>query len=137
MADANVLAWLQILALGGIAGAMGQGTRVLVGIKKLQDAASTTPGSTAADKFQPGRLVVSLLIGFIAGGVAAMTILRPDGAVTPQVILGIAAAGYAGTDFIEGFVRRIDGSAANGGATNGGATPAQSPAAPSPDGAVG
>jgi hypothetical protein len=56
-------------------------------------------------------LVVSLIIGFIAGVGAALTIgidklLKID-AQNIQLLLGIAATGYVGADFIEAFARGL------------------------------
>jgi hypothetical protein len=52
---------------------------------------------------------VSLRIGFIAG-VFALLALGPDklqgGEAKTQLLLGLMAAGYAGTDFIEGFMSK-------------------------------
>ena len=100
--------WLALLALGGLLGAVGQGGRAVVGLKKLSDAASAK-GDSLADYFQASQLAVSLMIGFIAGLLAMIaTIVAGTTAsnVTGQMLMTIVGAGYAGTDFIEGFMRR-------------------------------
>jgi hypothetical protein len=96
---------LASLLVSGLLGAMGQGVRAVVGIKKMVDAARQADAS-ATDLFIASRLGVSLAIGFIAGVIAGLsvglaTIGGSNGDV--KVLLGIAAAGYAGTDFIEAF----------------------------------
>jgi hypothetical protein len=97
--------WLQLLALGGFAGALGQGIRAIVGLKKLHDAASGA-NVKVADLVSGSQLLVSLAIGFIAGALAAASTISNLAAVTGQQIVALAAAGYAGADFIEGFMRR-------------------------------
>jgi hypothetical protein len=97
--------WLGILIAGIILGALGQGARTIVGFKKLNDYADEA--SAAVDGW---RLLISFGIGGVAGALAALTILPVSGEVSKEQMLGIAAAGYAGTDFIEGFISRISGS---------------------------
>lgn len=91
--------------LDGVLGMLGQAARVIVGMKKAMDEAAQ---KNVADSsvIDGRRLVISLVIGFAAGGLGALAILRPDAAVTTETLLGLAAAGYAGTDFIEGFIKR-------------------------------
>ena len=102
--------WLGILAIGIILGALGQGARAIVGIKKLHDYADDSGAPTLVDGL---RLLISFGIGGVAGAFAAVTLFTPttDGtaASLPQ-LLGVAAAGYTGADFIEGFITRISGS---------------------------
>jgi putative chitinase len=94
---------LQILSgvlLGGILGIVGQGIRIVAGLKKMLDAGSM------AD-FKPSVLMISLLIGFIAGTLAFLgTGFVVSVQLTSQAMLGFVAAGYAGTDFIEAFMKR-------------------------------
>jgi hypothetical protein len=123
----SIYEWLQVLALGGLVGAIGQGVRVIVGLKKLNDAASAQstsgPPVSVSDLIAADRLAVSLAIGFIAGAIAAATTLKPHelSAISGTTVSGLAAAGYAGADFIEGIMSR--------------AMPA--PSAPAGSGAVG
>jgi hypothetical protein len=98
--------WLQLIGLGGAVGALGQGIRSLIGLKKVHDATSTEDMSMrSALAFD--RLFISLAIGFVAGALAATGIITDLSKVTNQQIFALAAAGYAGADFIEGFVRRV------------------------------
>lgn len=124
MEQAGAIAWIQLLALGGLAGAMGQAIRVIVGMKKLNDQASAT-NAALADMIVPSQLVVSLLIGFIGGALAATQLITDLGRITTDQIFTLAAAGYAGADFIEGFMTRLT----PGGQT---AKPAALPAPPPP-----
>jgi hypothetical protein len=106
----STLDWLQIIGLGGLLGAVGQGARTVVGLKKLHDEASEANASVG-DMISASRLLVSLALGFIAGALAAITIVdNAIGANGPrlsgQQIAGLIAAGYAGADFIEGFMAR-------------------------------
>ena len=111
---------LELVALGGLLGAVGQAVRVVVGAKKLGDRAAENKTSFT-EEFSPSQLVVSLIIGFTAGVLAALGITAvadsvADGAqgqaiaslsdLNRQSMLGIMAAGYAGTDFIEGFAKK-------------------------------
>jgi hypothetical protein len=41
----NILQWFQVLGLGSVAGAIGQGIRMIVGMKKVNDTAN---GSSSA-----------------------------------------------------------------------------------------
>ncbi len=99
--------WLYQLLLGAILGMMGQGLRIIVGIKKLSDQASQQ-NKQVGELFHASSLGISLLIGFIAGAIASISINSGTTPVnfTQQAILGLMAAGYAGTDFIEGFVKK-------------------------------
>jgi hypothetical protein len=100
---------LQLIAIGAIAGAFGQGLRAIVGIKKASDEAAAQGTSLRAEGLDVGRLVFSLFIGAIAGGVGIFTItgFKPGATqvITPEIFFGVIGIGYAGTDFIEGFVR--------------------------------
>lgn len=99
--------WLQIVALGMIFGALGQGARSIVGIKKLNDFADdTTPVSALVDGI---RLLTSFGIGAVAGAFAAVTLITDLTKVPAEQLFAIAAAGYSGSDFIEGFITRVSG----------------------------
>jgi hypothetical protein len=97
--------WLQLIGLGGSVGALGQGARMIVGLKKLNDATSGT-STSVSDLLQINKLIISLAIGFIAGALAAAGAVADIDKVSVQQILALAAAGYAGADFIEGFMQR-------------------------------
>ncbi|WP_066724471.1 MULTISPECIES: hypothetical protein [Hyphomicrobiales] len=100
---------LSALLLAGLMGMVGQGARTVVGLKKLHDF-NATQAPDQATTFLASRLVISLIIGFIAGVLAALAVgldklAGPAGAAV-EVLLGLAAAGYAGADFIEGFMSK-------------------------------
>lgn len=101
---------LATILLGAILGMAGQGARVIVGLKKTNDSALKANASFK-ESFEVGRLVLSLLyagaIGTIAGVLVALQFIG-SGDSTPlsTKLMFFASAGYAGTDFIEGFVNK-------------------------------
>lgn len=98
--------WLQLLGLGGLVGALGQGIRTVVGLKKVNDAASSQ--SVSVDQLITlSRIFVSLAIGFIAGALASIGLMPNLADIHAEQIFAVAAAGYAGADFIEGFMSRV------------------------------
>jgi len=98
---------LSALALAGMLGSAGQVVRALGGIKKLSDKARAN-GTRTFDDFSPSRFFVSLVIGFVAGMVAALSLdLMQIDFHNTQVLVGLAAAGYGGTDFLEAFGRNL------------------------------
>ena len=98
---------LVLIVLGAILGMVGQGLRVVVGLKKMRDLADASSASTN-DLYQASRVIMSLLIacaiGAIAGVIAAVT--KMDTHIDKSVLIAFITAGYAGTDFIEGFIRK-------------------------------
>jgi hypothetical protein len=99
----DVFTTLNLVVLGMLLGAIGQGARAVVGIKKQFDLATGPSGKEWKEWFDLKRLVLSLIIGGIAGGLAA--VFQIDSVISKQLLIGFAAAGYAGTDFIEGFMK--------------------------------
>ena len=92
------------IVLGVILGAVGQGARAVIGIKKAADEAAAD-GKTRVDEwFDVKRFLFSLIIGAIAGCLAAILLLEAP--VNQELMLGLVAAGYAGTDFIEGLISK-------------------------------
>ena len=107
-------AWLVFLTLCALLGATGQSARAIVGLKKLKDV-TADQGESFYDAFKPSTLIVSLIIGAVAGVVAGLALGIPETAaadgtqaagVDVKFALGIMASGYAGADFIEGFMSR-------------------------------
>jgi hypothetical protein len=93
------------LCVGLLLGGAGQGARTIVGLKKTSDEAKAKNTSFSA-QFDAGQLFVSLLIGAIAGLFAALAMWDKMGNLEArQTLLALVAAGYAGADFIEGFMR--------------------------------
>ena len=103
--------WISLLGLGLIVGALGQSVRIVVGLNK-RHAAGAAAGSIGR-RLNPARLYISILIGALAGAVAALVVCElarePSAAMvfTIEEVLGLAAAGYAGADFIEGVMARF------------------------------
>lgn len=97
---------IQIL-LGILLGAGGQLLRSIVIWKQAHDVASKT-NSTVADNLDVKKLVISFGIGAVAGVCCVLGLIAAGGIDWKDVktALGIAAAGYAGADFIEGFATR-------------------------------
>ncbi|HEX8241498.1 MAG TPA: hypothetical protein VF574_17310 [Allosphingosinicella sp.] len=132
----SVLEWLQIIALGGVMGAVGQGVRTIVGFKKLNDAAS---GQTVSvpDLISAERLFVPLAIGFIAGALAGASTIVDIKKVSGQQMLALVAAGYSAADFIEGFMSRISPSADVAAGERGVGVAAPNASGAADDGAIG
>jgi Transglycosylase SLT domain len=105
---------LGALIIGGLMGLVGQGARVALGLKKMNDLANDQDLGWN-DVFVASRLVVSLIIGFIAGVIAAISlgIENISTAFTPDMLTKLAAAGYIGTDAIEAFTTGLGSSPGN------------------------
>jgi hypothetical protein len=99
------LYWICIIALGALMGVVGQAIRVIVGLKKMSDEAAAL-GRKLTEAIEPARLLISLLIGAVAGVLAAVVTLAPGSPVSREALLGLGAAGYSGADFVEGFMAR-------------------------------
>lgn len=95
---------LQLILAGGVLGILGQGARVLIGLKKLRE---ETGGSEEAyeKSFSANRIFLTLFIGFVTGGMAALAMFTNIDQKNAYTLIGI---GYLGVDFIEGlFLRKI------------------------------
>lgn len=98
--------WLALIVVGGVMGLIGQALRTAVGLKKLSDEASHQ-SARLADLFRPNVMATSLIIGFACGVVAILMVDGTTGTMPGrETLLGLVAAGYGGTDFIEGFAKR-------------------------------
>src|SRR5690606_444622 len=104
MATTEIL--IQLL-LAGVLGITGQLLRVVVGMKKLNETASQNNVSTKS-LIVTSSMVISILIGFATGILAWLAISdwQNNFFDSKQRVLGIIAAGYSGTDFIEGFMSK-------------------------------
>jgi hypothetical protein len=91
---------------GGLLGTLGQGVRVAVGLKKFNETNATlTAQGKAPEKFDTGRLIISMFIGFVAGAIGMLVkgaSLGKDGNYDTEAVIMIIAIGYSGADFIEG-----------------------------------
>jgi hypothetical protein len=102
----NILSsdFLMILLLGALMGIVGQGARAVVGVAKAR---ARSGGFSLLAVFYPIRLLLSLVIGAFVGVGAALVFwdTAMAGAPTSTELLLAALAGYAGTDFIEGYLK--------------------------------
>ncbi len=100
--------YLVIIVLGALLGATGQGIRIITGLKKLYDQASST-NQTMKDLYKHKQLIHSLIISLVIGAIAGVlsAIIKEDNftVFTNTNALTLIASGYAGTDFIEGFMK--------------------------------
>lgn len=96
---------LSFILLGTILGIIGQLIRVVVGVKKKYDEAEKE-GKSFNDTFETNRLFISIGIAIVVGAIAgALGVIQYAGAdLTREILVTVIAVGYAGTDFIEGFL---------------------------------
>lgn len=106
MDSLDALGWIQVLTLGGFAGALGQLMRVVVGMRKLGQEASAL-GTTRESLLSSSRLVISVALGATAGAAAGVASGMNPAAVSSQQFLALVGAGYAGADFIEGAIGKV------------------------------
>ncbi|WP_088889958.1 hypothetical protein [Leptolyngbya ohadii] len=98
----SVYEWLSYIAIGVLLGILGQGVRVIVGLKKANEQAALSQRDFQ-EILDLKRLTVSLLIGGISGGIGAIVLLENE--INKELLLTLVSTGYSGTDFIEGFMR--------------------------------
>ncbi|UVC31686.1 hypothetical protein [Pantoea sp. SOD02] len=98
---------LTILALCGTAGMIGQGIRATIGLHKA--GYLNLDGNAAKADFNASYLMVTLMIGFIAGCMSGIALGLNDlnGEIDAKKLLALVAAGYAGVDFIEGAFNSV------------------------------
>jgi hypothetical protein len=98
-------------------------------LKKLRDE-TASKGTDFNDEFNPSVLAVSLIIGATAGVIAGLALGNPS-TIDAKFALGIMSSGYAGADFIEGFMSRqaanLGGAATPAGGGGGGGGGAAAP----------
>ncbi|MES5482106.1 hypothetical protein QMZ05_05055 [Bradyrhizobium sp. INPA03-11B] len=95
--------WIVYISLSGLMGVTGQFIRAAGGAKKTNDQAAALNVSFGT-VFDTPTFLTSLAIGFTAGVLAALG-TQPD-TISASFLLGIVAAGYAGADFIEAFLKK-------------------------------
>lgn len=101
--------WLVHLGFAALMGMAGQFGRAVIGLKKLS-AKNERSGLAPMAGFAPGQLVATLFIGALAGILAMLLLVDPaTGGIkaSKELIVGLMAAGYAGTDFIEGALGKL------------------------------
>lgn len=100
---------INLLFLGGISGVVGQTLRIIIGLKKLNytNSVAVITGDAQQD-FSWARLLLSVVLGFIAGILAMLVKYfaanNNNVNVGPELIAAIIAAGYSGVDFLEGII---------------------------------
>ena len=92
---------LNSILAGGLLGILGQGIRTIIGLKKLNEQGKANPDNK--ELFTTNRLLISLFIGFLSGSLAILAKWGSPLKLTNELIMGLIAAGYSGTDFIEGL----------------------------------
>lgn len=101
---------LVLVTLGILLGLAGQGLRAVVGIKKelddAKEAKQANPNLPVPNWFNGKELGFSLLIGGLAGGLAAVLQYGPDIDISKELLFGFVGAGYAGADFITGVTQK-------------------------------
>lgn len=97
--------WVMQFLVGALFGALGQAIRVVAGLKKLNDKA-VRQQKPFTDLFSASTLSVSLIIGAVAGVLGVLSTNIDLQAITRQDVVLLIGVGYAGADFIEGFVRK-------------------------------
>lgn len=98
---------LTALLIGALLGMAGQTARTIIGLKKTGQVAADNNLSTKS-LIDGQQTVISLLIGLFIGATAGIlaALNSPQAMMEKSTLLAILAAGYAGTDFIEGAFRR-------------------------------
>lgn len=97
---------IQNVLAGGLLGMLGQGIRIAVGLKKLNDSNNVQLAQgNSQENFSTSRMFISIFIGFAAGAIGMLikgSTLAKDGNFDTESIVTIMAIGYSGADFIEG-----------------------------------
>jgi len=102
----NATQWLTLIGFGAVLGAAGQLVRMLPGLKKFNDEVAAK-GADPRVLFSAARLVVSILIGALAGALGAVTMrFDPGASIDMNRVIALITIGYAGADFIEGFIQK-------------------------------
>jgi Domain of unknown function (DUF1906) len=100
---------LAALLLFGLLGLIGQGIRAVVGLKNAGALNANTPANQSV--FSAAYLLLSLMIGFIAGVLAGIALKFQDltkiDQSSWQQLLGIIASGYVGADFVENTMNLV------------------------------
>lgn len=99
--------WLMAALFGATFGATGQLIRTVAGMKKASEGMTGADGSgSGVPHFDSNRLVMSIVIGAVAGVLAVLGLDISPESVTSDKVLAVMASGYAGADFIEAFMRK-------------------------------
>ncbi len=112
----TVIQIINSVIAGGLLGALGQGVRTAVGLKKFnEDNAARAAENKPVEQFSTSRMVISIFIGFVAGAIGMLvkgSSLAKNGEYSTESIITIIAIGYSGAHFIEGvfntYIKRIN-----------------------------
>jgi hypothetical protein len=96
--------WISYLALALMLGVAGQLARVAMGLKKLHDKNVSDGGKTS---FDPKKFWISIALGGLAGMLAGLVAWDESTRLLQrETLLSLMAAGYAGSDLLEGLIER-------------------------------
>lgn len=95
----EVVETILFILLGALMGIIGQGLRAIVGIRKNCKIFSWAKRECW---FSFHQLIISLIIGGVAGSLGAVFMLEAE--IERELLLTLVTVGYAGTDFIESFI---------------------------------
>ncbi len=98
---------LALLLLGAFLGLIGQGFRIIVGLKKLNDISGDKDQFNA--QFDGRKLLISVFYSVTIGILAGVIMIINDMdtvQLNTSSLMAIITAGYSGTDLIEGFVTK-------------------------------
>lgn len=95
LAELNVLLMLMCALLG----VGGQAVRSFIGFYKIYH----NEDLTVKQEWQWPRFFISLLMGAVIGALVGLIYKEP---LSNTDVLGIIAASYGGTDFLEGFLQK-------------------------------
>ena len=93
--------WITYLVLAFGLGISGHLVRVAVGFKKMHDKNLALGEKT---KFDHKKFWTSIVLGAMAGLITAIAKWKGDSQIDPEFIFTLMAAGYAGSDIIEGLI---------------------------------
>ncbi|THT98709.1 hypothetical protein E9531_13565 [Lampropedia puyangensis] len=100
----DALGWLAYLCLAFFVGACGQLVRVAVGLKKLHDKNASAGTKTP---FDAKKFWISIVLGALAALLTAILQWSDQmQSIDREYIFTLMAAGYAGSDIIEGLMDR-------------------------------
>ncbi|WP_287597524.1 hypothetical protein [Thermomonas sp.] len=93
--------WITYLVLAFGLGVAGQLVRVAVGFKKMHERNLALSEKT---KFDHKKFWTSIVLGAMAGLITAIAKWKGNSQIDPEFIFTLMAAGYAGSDIIEGLI---------------------------------
>lgn len=96
--------WISYLALALMLGVAGQLARVAIGLKKLHEKNQSAGFKTS---FDPKKFWISIALGGLAGMLAGLAVWDESMRLLQrETLLSLMAAGYAGSDLLEGLIER-------------------------------